>query len=65
MTTKHIEYQAHWFADCHWCVLSPSITTLDGREYRLHCADDLTEAEARHIVSQLNHSILTVKGTGE
>lgn len=42
-----------FFPDCSWCVLSPWIATLDGKPYRLHCANDLTEAEARHIAYQL------------
>ena len=42
-----------FFPDCAWCVLSPWIATLDGKPYRLHCANDLTEDEARHIAYQL------------
>jgi len=42
-----------FFPDCSWCVLSPWIATLDGKPYRLHCADNLTEEEARHIAYQL------------
>ena len=39
--------------DCAWCVLSPWISTLDGKPYRLRCANNLTETEAWHIAYQL------------
>jgi len=42
-----------FFPDCGWCVLSPWISTPDGKPYRLHCANDCTEEEARHIAYQL------------
>jgi len=46
-------FEAVWLQECKWCVLSPWLTTPDGRNYRLHCAENLTEEEAREIAAQL------------
>lgn len=53
---------AHYFPDCGFCVLSPWIKSLDGRDYRLHCAEKLNSMEeAEHVAKQLRDAGTTPK----